>query len=437
MGSDFCGSFILHIDTILLISDLKSHPRTSHQSPQTHHTRKRLSPTITMNELDSTTTAATTSTTSRLHLMSLPQELQDIIFALAYCRSPDVYIVGKCEWNTHQYGKPRDPAATGTFILQPYLGDKVADFLVSKRYFVAAAKAYVSSRPLHLSQPKDPISEHFWTGGVLGQFARDAVGGRHALLYLFRMASIMHFQLQLRVFEVGPADLDTMVAFERSLSEDEIETWRKGVVPFHLVTGLSSLDIVVTDLADYEEDHELGENQLATFNANVKRCQALLISSDVTGKIADPFMASDSEKEEFTPLYAESKVGFQTCAVRRIVSRREIVKGLGTVAKAFTGVLGPGFTSPLVEATVVEMINVFRFAGDTAELSTEDRAALQQTTTLRARAEEKLRATESKLLHSEYRRHEAERMTKLMPGFVLFVLIICWLVEHGKTQNSG
>lgn len=84
---------------------------------------------------------------SHLHLMNLPQELQDMIFDYAYHRPCQSKIIPRGDWAVNQFRKQRFGATDG-YIIKAYPGPKVSDFMVSKRYFVAAARAYVSSQPV-------------------------------------------------------------------------------------------------------------------------------------------------------------------------------------------------------------------------------------------------------------------------------------------------
>lgn len=89
---------------------------------------------------------ATESLTSRLpsRLLSLPQELIDMIFAFAYPKvDSDIGIAFKDEWEEQQDDFERCGLH---FLLEPFPEPKVAEWLVSKAFFVCAARAYMEAQ---------------------------------------------------------------------------------------------------------------------------------------------------------------------------------------------------------------------------------------------------------------------------------------------------
>lgn len=81
---------------------------------------------------------------SPCRLFELPQELQDEVFQLAYTQADDrVKVIGEKEWQEQEIERDLNDQD-----FQPRDFDhKINDFLVSKRFFVAAARAYVENCP--------------------------------------------------------------------------------------------------------------------------------------------------------------------------------------------------------------------------------------------------------------------------------------------------
>ncbi|KAK4952066.1 hypothetical protein LTR10_009986 [Elasticomyces elasticus] len=74
------------------------------------------------------------------HLMTLPQEMLDMIFALAYTRSESIPIISSKAW---EKGAREGQRGNGSWIPRPFPETKVQEFLVSKEFFSNAAKAFM------------------------------------------------------------------------------------------------------------------------------------------------------------------------------------------------------------------------------------------------------------------------------------------------------
>lgn len=80
--------------------------------------------------------------TRRLHLFELPQEIQDMIFNLAYPPVNGFKALTKFQWEGRELTQTRNNGKTYTY--RPFPSEKASEFLVSKRYFVSASRAFVS-----------------------------------------------------------------------------------------------------------------------------------------------------------------------------------------------------------------------------------------------------------------------------------------------------
>ncbi len=91
-------------------------------------------------------------------LLTLPQELRDNIFALAFPHRKDGKNISRSEW---MYSDMRGwNNSNGTSAIMPSFDHKVNDFLVSKAFFVEAARAFViNSTGFCLRTAKDSLGD--------------------------------------------------------------------------------------------------------------------------------------------------------------------------------------------------------------------------------------------------------------------------------------
>ena len=83
------------------------------------------------------------ATNPKHNLLTLPQELQDIIFDHAYPLHTDVKYISKDHWEARERNACRHDE---THIARPFLPSITNDWLVSKRFLVAAGRAYVQNQ---------------------------------------------------------------------------------------------------------------------------------------------------------------------------------------------------------------------------------------------------------------------------------------------------
>ncbi|KAK5707394.1 hypothetical protein LTR17_020737 [Elasticomyces elasticus] len=82
------------------------------------------------------------------HLMALPQEMLDMIFELAYANDEKFTVVARSGWTALEKDR-RDRCRGGArYHLRPFPEVKVQEFMVSKAFFTAAAKAFIQSRTI-------------------------------------------------------------------------------------------------------------------------------------------------------------------------------------------------------------------------------------------------------------------------------------------------
>ena len=81
---------------------------------------------------------------SGMHLFDLPQELQDVIFDYAYPPRRKFETTSRSYWEMIETRKRRDIGKS--YQLHPFPGPLVSRLLVSKRFFLNAAKAFIGNR---------------------------------------------------------------------------------------------------------------------------------------------------------------------------------------------------------------------------------------------------------------------------------------------------
>ena len=90
------------------------------------------------------TKGGTPGTKPDLQLLKLPQEIQDMIFALTYARRADVKIITPNVWHARERER-RSTLGSDSYVKRPFPPRAVSQLLVSKQYLEAAASAYVGS----------------------------------------------------------------------------------------------------------------------------------------------------------------------------------------------------------------------------------------------------------------------------------------------------
>jgi len=90
----------------------------------------------------------------RLHLLGLPQEIQDMIFHFAYARPSTLKFFDKDTWDRREKNRKRahkrqSTSSTQRYSMRPFPGSKLSEFTISKDYYFTAARIYVSSCPVN------------------------------------------------------------------------------------------------------------------------------------------------------------------------------------------------------------------------------------------------------------------------------------------------
>ncbi|KAK4615457.1 hypothetical protein CLAFUW4_09909 [Fulvia fulva] len=87
--------------------------------------------------------AAASDTNKRSRLLSLPQELQDIIFDFAYPAQDGTKYYDRRDWtDREQEARRRDSSR----VIRPFPSPKVEEFMLSRQYFAGASRAWAANQ---------------------------------------------------------------------------------------------------------------------------------------------------------------------------------------------------------------------------------------------------------------------------------------------------
>jgi hypothetical protein len=106
-------------------------------------------------------------------LLTLPQEIEDVIFDYAYPTVNGLQFVTRKQWDTREIERNRRNRKN--FTPRPFPDPQVSKFCISKKFFVAASRAYIGN------QTFEGVNG-FWLWkffGVVRQFLRTLAGDQH------------------------------------------------------------------------------------------------------------------------------------------------------------------------------------------------------------------------------------------------------------------
>ncbi|TKA22465.1 hypothetical protein B0A50_08008 [Salinomyces thailandicus] len=250
-------------------------------------------------------------------LFDLPQELLDSIFDLAYPRQSASNITFRDDWDRDELQQRRDQGSQ--YQVRPFPTPKVADWMISKRFFLLAARSWMGN-------------QHFggWAGGAYKHSASSLLTENNGLFVDFAHEALgLSFfdchdlqqckRLQIVEIEVSSHDMDlddsTAAKFCWETLFDEAEIAR-----LPIVASLEGLQVtrafhVKAGYCHYART----DAEKSTWEQNVARLDALLRQKVVNSRLAD-----DNEKQGKNnttssaicqPLFSGSKV-CATCPKR-------------------------------------------------------------------------------------------------------------------------
>jgi hypothetical protein len=244
-----------------------------------------------------------------LNLMALPQEIQDLIFDYAYPDDPNFKFIGPRECEARDmYGRFADRS---TYVLRPYTGSKAGAFLVSKRYFVSASRAFVSnqifddSRKCHFFRPKS--NSLFGNGqtGIASQFVRTLTVDFSLLQqHATSISSLPNLKsLTAAVSGFDFVILDPKLAWEDELDDTDIA---RMVGSVKLMSGLQEFKATTRPF-----NFAKTSAQQAKYQANVERLENYLSPLVTRPRIFKESHELEVQGDGRIPLYLGSKVMFE------------------------------------------------------------------------------------------------------------------------------
>lgn len=247
-------------------------------------------------------THAETAPGGRLHLLNLPAELQTVIFDHAYSREPDISLIDASTWRMEQSFRQHLQGAE----YRRFPACKVSDFLVSKAFFVAAARAYVRSQPVKEVNAV-PLGE-----GVLGAFAREVDISYHSFGRT-RLPALQVARLDVQLIHFMNAEPEgrDLPMVQKRLARDDFA----GTLAVRRVgqgRGLARIELVAEPIS--QKFDNLTEEQEEIWRANVRVLEEV-VTPIVTAPRVDqpcwPMIPSIDHGKAQTPIYDGSSVFFE------------------------------------------------------------------------------------------------------------------------------
>jgi hypothetical protein len=235
----------------------------------------------------------------RLHLFALPQEIQDIIFDLAY---PSVGVfkpVIRWQWEYREKQKRKEDG--NTYTTRPFPPPKVSQFLVSRRFFLAAAKAFIGNQVI--INTEGPFRHELFTNGsqnVVTRFVAKATIDLGSLKFIVGAEA---FAPNLKSLKLTVKDGDFDILDPKYPWEEELDDYDvKAVASYHNIDYIAG--VKEFHLMHYACDYaETNEEQLI-YDLNVRKLGAYMKS--IVLKPRQSIEAFSSE--DAAALYPASKV---------------------------------------------------------------------------------------------------------------------------------
>ena len=115
------------------------------------------------------------------HLLGLPQEIQDIIFDYAYYPPDNFKTIGRVSWELQEESNRKNYGPE--YIIRPFPPPKVAEFLVSRCFFLNAGRAFIGQQVIMDPSKHYSISQRRYN--IILEFVTEAIIDFYALKYLF------------------------------------------------------------------------------------------------------------------------------------------------------------------------------------------------------------------------------------------------------------
>ena len=254
--------------------------------------------------------ANTTDKPLSLTLIALPQELQDAIFAYALPPvSENRRLLTRRLWHLIEMKAMWNSTITEPYISRPFPEPTVSAVLVSKRFFVAASKAYSVGRRV-LEGFDVCVLDWLEPRGILGAFTSECVLEGAEVLAVNGFANLRKLTVRLDEEDFDEYGADGVL--ERQLSVEELIELQVYSILIE-TTGFTQFDLTMSD-----RTRELSQTQLNMFCVNIKALRDL-VRPFVTRPRQDRASDHSSQSTDCTPLYVGSTVCFGTADLPGIV----------------------------------------------------------------------------------------------------------------------
>ncbi|KAK5123864.1 hypothetical protein LTR85_002060 [Meristemomyces frigidus] len=211
-------------------------------------------------------------------------------------------------------------------MIRPFVHNRINEMLVSKKFFVAAARAYVANQTW-----EDSLDEHICQalheeGGIVYAWA-STINTRCVLLRLRTHLPNLR-DVTVTLDEWVWEDADYKFAWEERYSEEEL---KRGYLYQELseLRGLRKFEIVAGG-----HESARSKRQLKKWRQNCRAFEALLKPILTRPKFAAPELPESNKSCNPTPLYPGCAVTFDTSELRRIGADCEIDYGLQKLYEA-------------------------------------------------------------------------------------------------------
>ena len=228
-----------------------------------------------------------------------------MIFVLAYPKIEGFKVKTKSRWERDEQERRR--SNRDTFVARPFLPLKVSEFLVSKKFFVAAARSFVANQHFDESSGCAHFSVLGGPEGIVGQFMMKAT---------LRSWQVKHNRMppDLKFLKIIAWHDDFEVLEPKHVWEDDLTKadFRKVMLgsKYHLLSGLSELQLVPERCV-----YATTEAKKAKWQENVGKFQAFLKKYVTRPKDVDSTTQLTSG-ERLVALYRNSRVCFGTSTLR-------------------------------------------------------------------------------------------------------------------------
>nr|OQO23360.1 hypothetical protein B0A51_08034 [Rachicladosporium sp. CCFEE 5018] len=260
---------------------------------------------------DSTTptapSAAVTSTSG--FFGPLPQELEDLIFEFAHQRDPAIKFMTASDWAEKEEDKRRK---SRTYVALPFPTNFVSQWLVSKRYFIAAASVWFGSEPFNFTSTFDPQTITV-TSGLRHELSRLGLFRDLATVMKDRYAHHMSWPPKCKQLTELTLVMDheweyctrgiSKYAWQEPFTPADFDTMLKGS-PLLEIRGLKDLKVERGTRYAFLSDDKTDEEK-EMLELNIRELEKALRKSALQPK---PSLPPETEKDQSLSLYSGSRV---------------------------------------------------------------------------------------------------------------------------------